>query len=111
LALVFGAAMVAKSFSGKSGLFSIFMILCLAVIMGLFFAILPKVKDNSSPEDIARARLFAIIASIFGLLLLVIVIIRYIFKFAKASKQKKEIKGGIEQSLTSSVTETINDIF
>jgi len=97
IAFIFVGSAFARSLASKSGLFSIFMILCLGVIMGLFFAILPKVKDTSSPEDLQRAKTFAIIASLFGTLLFVIVLLRYAIKYAKVRKEKK----GIEETIDS----------
>lgn len=95
---IFGGAMVAKSLASLSGLLSILLILMIGVLMGLFFAILPKVKEDSTQEDLDRARLFAIIAATFGTFLFFIVIVKFVATFAKARKEVKVEKAGIENA-------------
>ncbi len=88
------AGIVAKNlFRGKAGLFSIFVLLILGVVMGLDFAIPPALKraeiDENDIIDVDRARLFAIIAASFGTLLFLITLIYFIIRISKSARVEK----------------------
>ena len=98
---VFAGIVAKRLFKGKSGLFSLFILLLLGVIMGLDFAIPPAIKraeaafENGETDilDLGRARLFALIAAAFGTLLFIFTLIYFVIKITKSSKQQKAIEG------------------
>jgi len=79
---IFFGAVLAKAFASKGGIFSVFFILFLLVVMGLDYAIPPALKRG----DVKKARIFAGIASVFGTLLFVIILLLIISKSLKKSK-------------------------
>jgi len=85
--------LLARLFVGKSGLFAIFFIIVLLVLMGLDFAILPQVK-NANYE---RARLFAIIVGVIGLILFVVTLLIFVIKTIKRGKQDREYKETLKE--------------
>lgn len=100
---VFAGAAAGRLFAGSKGLLSILILLLLAVVMGLDFAIPPVLKGET--PNVGRARLFAIIASIFGTLLFLIVLFRLIFRATRAKKQSKKVTPVIAEVPESSTEE------
>ena len=96
IAMLFFSGMIAKTLTSLSGIFSLLLILMIGVLMGLFFAILPKVKDESSDEDLERGKLFAIIAATFGTFLVFLVILKIVIAFSKSRRDKVEAEGAAE---------------
>lgn len=87
---LFFSGIIAKTLTSLSGIFSLLLILMIGVLMGLFFAILPKVKESSSPEDLERGKLFAIIAATLGTFLVFLVILKIVIAFSKSRREKVE---------------------
>lgn len=91
LMFVFTGGIAAKLFVGVSGIISIIILLSLIVVMGLDYAIPPVLKGGEPNVD--RARTFAIVASVFGILLALIVILRLVIGTVRRGKEEKEESG------------------
>lgn len=105
---IFSAGAATRAFLGKSGIMSIFIILLLAVVMGLDFALLPMVKTDSSEDSLSRARLFAGIAAGLGTFVFLLVGTILIARLMRANKKKKAKEEGLENLGSSDAKSPLN---